>query len=370
MNDNQENTEIIFSTESTSEPIGSNEKIEANFLRPKSFDEYIGQENIIESLSIAVEASKKRDESLDHVLFYGPPGLGKTTLSYIISNHVESNFIHTSGPALERPADAVGLLSNLSSKDVLFIDEIHRIPKPVEEYLYSAMEDFRVDFITGSGAFAKTINLRLENFTLVGSTTRPGLLSSPLRDRFGLSYHLDYYNEDDLTKIIIRSAELMNLNINPTSALEIAKRSRGTPRIANRILRRARDFADIESNGTIDYEIADMALKRMGIDTNGLDDMDRRILNAIIDKFNGGPVGVESLSVAISEDPVTIEEVYEPYLIKEGYIQRTTRGRITLDKAHKYCLSNLSRPKESTPSIFRDSLIIFLSNLLRFFTST
>ncbi len=332
MNDNQENTEIIFSTESTSEPIGSNEKIEANFLRPKSFDEYIGQENIIESLSIAVEASKKRDESLDHVLFYGPPGLGKTTLSYIISNHVESNFIHTSGPALERPADAVGLLSNLSSKDVLFIDEIHRIPKPVEEYLYSAMEDFRVDFITGSGAFAKTINLRLENFTLVGSTTRPGLLSSPLRDRFGLSYHLDYYNEDDLTKIIIRSAELMNLNINPTSALEIAKRSRGTPRIANRLLRRVRDYVEVKNLNKFDRKIINESLKIEGVDSLGLDRLDRQYLSIIAKNYQGGPVGIEAISASLNEDQTTLSDVVEPFLLKIGFIIRTSQGRkITRD---------------------------------------
>ena len=247
MNENRENKEIIFSDHNSQTSSVSEEKIETNILRPNSFDEYVGQAKIKESLSIAVKASKKRDEALDHVLFYGPPGLGKTTLSHIISNQIESSFIHTSGPALERPADAVGLLSNLSSKDVLFIDEIHRIPKSVEEYLYSAMEDFRVDFITGSGAFAKTINLRLENFTLVGSTTRPGLLSSPLRDRFGLSYHLDYYDEKDLADIIIRSANLMNMTIDKDSSLEIAKRSRGTPRIANRLLRRVRDFAEVKN---------------------------------------------------------------------------------------------------------------------------
>ena len=237
MTKDDSNKEIIFSDNIPETNFEPSEKLEFNFLRPKSFSDYIGQNKIIESLSIAVEASRKRDESLDHVLFYGPPGLGKTTLSYIISNQIESNFIHTSGPALEKPADAVGLLSNLSSKDVLFIDEIHRIPKTVEEYLYSAMEDFRVDFITGSGAFAKTINLRLESFTLVGSTTRPGLLSSPLRDRFGLSYHLDYYDENDLKDIILRSSRLLDLKIDENSSIEIAKRSRGTPRIANRLLR-------------------------------------------------------------------------------------------------------------------------------------
>ena len=263
MNDNSNNSnkEIIFSEDINDKKVDSAEKLEFNFLRPKSFTEYIGQNKIIESLSIAVEASKKRDESLDHVLFYGPPGLGKTTLSYIISNQIESNFIHTSGPALEKPADAVGLLSNLNSKDVLFIDEIHRIPKTVEEYLYSAMEDFRVDFITGSGAFAKTINLRLESFTLVGSTTRPGLLSSPLRDRFGLSYHLDYYNEIDLRNIILRSSNLLGLEIDEKSSIEIAKRSRGTPRIANRLLRRVRDFVEVKNIKKIKTDVINDSLE-------------------------------------------------------------------------------------------------------------
>ena len=278
MTKDDSNKEIIFSDNIPETNFEPSEKLEFNFLRPKSFSDYIGQNKIIESLSIAVEASRKRDESLDHVLFYGPPGLGKTTLSYIISNQIESNFIHTSGPALEKPADAVGLLSNLSSKDVLFIDEIHRIPKTVEEYLYSAMEDFRVDFITGSGAFAKTINLRLESFTLVGSTTRPGLLSSPLRDRFGLSYHLDYYDENDLKDIILRSSRLLDLKIDENSSIEIAKRSRGTPRIANRLLRRVRDYVEVKNIKKINTKVINDSLEIEGVDNLGLDRLDREYL--------------------------------------------------------------------------------------------
>jgi len=327
MPENLENKEVIFSDQNSSNSTFPDEKIESNILRPNSFDEYVGQLKIKESLSIAVKASKKRDESLDHVLFYGPPGLGKTTLSYIISNQIESNFIHTSGPALERPADAVGLLSNLSSKDVLFIDEIHRIPKSVEEYLYSAMEDFRVDFITGSGAFAKTINLRLESFTLVGSTTRPGLLSSPLRDRFGLSYHLDYYDEKDLANIIIRSANLMNMSIDKKSSLEIAKRSRGTPRIANRLLRRVRDYAEVKNLKKLNVDLINNSLEIEGVDTLGLDRLDRQYLNIIAKNYLGGPVGIEAISASLNEDPATLSDVVEPFLLKIGFIIRTSQGR-------------------------------------------
>ena len=327
MSENLENKEVIFSDQEDSNSSFPEEKIESNILRPNSFDEYVGQVKIKESLSIAVKASKKRDESLDHVLFYGPPGLGKTTLSYIISNQIESNFIHSSGPALERPADAVGLLSNLSSKDVLFIDEIHRIPKSVEEYLYSAMEDFRVDFITGSGAFAKTINLRLEKFTLVGSTTRPGLLSSPLRDRFGLSYHLDYYDDKDLADIITRSANLMNMTIDYNSSLEIAKRSRGTPRIANRLLRRVRDYAEVKNLKKLNVELINNSLEIEGVDSLGLDRLDRQYLNIISKNYQGGPVGIEAISASINEDSATLSDVVEPFLLKIGFIIRTSQGR-------------------------------------------
>lgn len=327
MSENLENKEVIFSDQQDSNSSFPEEKIESNILRPNSFDEYVGQVKIKESLSIAVKASKKRDEALDHVLFYGPPGLGKTTLSYIISNQIESNFIHTSGPALERPADAVGLLSNLSSKDVLFIDEIHRIPKSVEEYLYSAMEDFRVDFITGSGAFAKTINLRLEKFTLVGSTTRPGLLSSPLRDRFGLSYHLDYYDDKDLADIITRSANLMKMTIDYNSSLEIAKRSRGTPRIANRLLRRVRDYAEVKNLKKLNVELINNSLEIEGVDSLGLDRLDRQYLNIISKNYQGGPVGIEAISASLNEDSATLSDVVEPFLLKIGFIIRTSQGR-------------------------------------------
>jgi Holliday junction DNA helicase RuvB len=314
MQENESNNEIIFS-----------ENID-----------YVGQKNIIESLSIAVQASKKRDEALDHVLFYGPPGLGKTTLSYIIANQIDSNFIHTSGPALERPADAVGLLSNLSAKDILFIDEIHRIPKTVEEYLYSAMEDFRVDFITGSGAFAKTINLRLEPFTLVGSTTRPGLLSSPLRDRFGLNYHLNYYDIKDLKNIALRSSVLLKLNIDDKSAIEIAKRSRGTPRIANRLLRRVRDYVEVKNIKKIENLIINQSLKIEGVDSLGLDRLDREYLKIIAINYEGGPVGIEAISASLNEDQATLADVVEPFLLKIGFIIRTSQGRKITSSGYKH----------------------------------
>ncbi|KAA1298740.1 MAG: Holliday junction branch migration DNA helicase RuvB [SAR202 cluster bacterium] len=336
MTKDDSNKEIIFSENIPETNIEPSEKLEFNFLRPKSFTDYIGQNKIIESLSIAVEASRKRDESLDHVLFYGPPGLGKTTLSYIISNQIESNFIHTSGPALEKPADAVGLLSNLSSKDVLFIDEIHRIPKTVEEYLYSAMEDFRVDFITGSGAFAKTINLRLESFTLVGSTTRPGLLSSPLRDRFGLSYHLDYYDENDLRDIILRSSRLLDLKIDEKSSIEIAKRSRGTPRIANRLLRRVRDYVEVKNIKKINTKIINDSLEIEGVDNLGLDRLDREYLRIIAANYEGGPVGIDAISASLNEDQATLSDVVEPFLLKIGFIIRTSQGRKITKLAYKH----------------------------------
>ena len=336
MTKDDSNKEIIFSDNIPETNFEPSEKLEFNFLRPKSFSDYIGQNKIIESLSIAVEASRKRDESLDHVLFYGPPGLGKTTLSYIISNQIESNFIHTSGPALEKPADAVGLLSNLSSKDVLFIDEIHRIPKTVEEYLYSAMEDFRVDFITGSGAFAKTINLRLESFTLVGSTTRPGLLSSPLRDRFGLSYHLDYYDENDLKDIILRSSRLLDLKIDENSSIEIAKRSRGTPRIANRLLRRVRDYVEVKNIKKINTKVINDSLEIEGVDNLGLDRLDREYLRIIAANYEGGPVGIDAISASLNEDQATLSDVVEPFLLKIGFIIRTSQGRKITKLAYKH----------------------------------
>lgn len=329
---NNNNQNKITNPQKTSDDI--NQEIT---LRPESFSDFIGQNKLIENLDVYIKAAIKRKESLDHVLLFGPPGLGKTTLAKIISKEMKVNFKISSGPVLEKAGDLAGMLTNLDSKDVFFIDEVHRLRTVIEEYLYSAMEDYSIDIILDKGPNSRSVALSLNPFTLIGATTQLGKLTSPLRDRFGVILRLDYYSTEDLVKIVKRSGKILNIKIDNKGALEIAKRSRGTPRIANRILKRARDFADIEANGVVDYAIADMCLTRIGIDINGLDDMDRRILNAIIDKFEGGPVGVESLSVAISEDSVTIEEVYEPYLIQEGYVQRTTRGRIALDKAYKYC---------------------------------
>ena len=332
MIESHNNQDKITNPQKTSEDI--NQEVT---LRPESFSDFIGQDKLIENLDVYIKAASKRNESLDHVLLFGPPGLGKTTLAKIISKEMKVNFKMSSGPVLEKAGDLAGMLTNLDSKDVFFIDEVHRLRTVIEEYLYSAMEDYSIDIILDKGPNSRSVVLNLNPFTLIGATTQLGKLTSPLRDRFGVILRLDYYSVEDLVKIVKRSGVILNIKIDDKGALEIAKRSRGTPRIANRILKRARDFADVESNGVVDYKIADMCLTRIGIDANGLDDMDRRILNAIIDKFGGGPVGVESLSVAISEDAVTIEEVYEPYLIKEGYIQRTTRGRIALDKAYNYC---------------------------------
>tara|TARA_B100001287_G_C22664352_1_gene522116 strand:+ start:639 stop:1658 length:1020 start_codon:yes stop_codon:yes gene_type:complete len=315
----------------------SEDKRQEVTLRPDSFSDFIGQQELIENLKVYIKAALKRTESLDHVLLFGPPGLGKTTLAKIISKEMKVNFKMSSGPVLEKAGDLAGMLTNLDSQDVFFIDEVHRLRTVIEEYLYSAMEDYSIDIILDKGPNSRSVVLNLNPFTLVGATTQLGKLTSPLRDRFGVILRLDYYSTDELVQIILRSSKILKIKIDQMGAEEIAKRSRGTPRVANRILKRARDFAEVESDGVITYEIADLCLSRIGIDSNGLDDMDRRILNAVIDKFSGGPVGVESLSVAISEDSVTIEEVYEPYLIKEGYIQRTTRGRIALDKAYKYC---------------------------------
>ncbi|MBJ48860.1 MAG: Holliday junction branch migration DNA helicase RuvB [Candidatus Marinimicrobia bacterium] len=315
----------------------SEDKRQEVTLRPDSFSDFIGQQELIENLKVYIKAALKRTESLDHVLLFGPPGLGKTTLAKIISKEMKVNFKMSSGPVLEKAGDLAGMLTNLDSQDVFFIDEVHRLRTVIEEYLYSAMEDYSIDIILDKGPNSRSVVLNLNPFTLVGATTQLGKLTSPLRDRFGVILRLDYYSTNELVQIILRSSKILKIKIDKMGAEEIAKRSRGTPRVANRILKRARDFAEVESDGVITYEIADRCLSRIGIDSNGLDDMDRRILNAVIDKFSGGPVGVESLSVAISEDSVTIEEVYEPYLIKEGYIQRTTRGRIALDKAYKYC---------------------------------
>ncbi len=305
-------------------------------LRPQTFEDFFGQEKIIENIRIFVQAAINRNEPLDHVLLHGPPGLGKTTLSYIISNELNSNLKLSSGPVLDKPGDLAGLLTNLDTGDVLFIDEIHRLNPVVEEYLYSAMEDYKIDIMLDSGPNARSVQISLNPFTLMGATTRAGLLTSPLRSRFGINARLEYYNAELLTKIVKRSAKILNCPINENAAIEIARRSRGTPRIVNNLLRRTRDFAEIKGDGTITKKIAEIALKALDVDQHGLDDMDNRILRTIIEKFSGGPVGISTIATACGEEGETIEEVYEPYLIQEGYIKRTSRGRETTALAYKH----------------------------------
>lgn len=318
---------LMESTSPLNKNISNQEKDAENALRPKSFSDFVGQAKIVENLEVFIKAAKKRKETLDHVLLFGPPGLGKTTLSYIIANEMESRIISTSGPVLDKPSDLAGILTNLNEGDVLFIDEIHRLNPVVEEYLYSAMEDYKLDIMIDAGPNARSVKIGLPTFTLVGATTRSGLLTAPLRARFGINFRLDYYDHNLLFKIIKRSAQLLNVPIEDSGAMEIAKRSRGTPRIANRLLRRTRDFAQIKGTGVIDSKIADFSLNALEVDHLGLDEMDKRILLAIHGKFNGGPVGINSLAVAVGEEAGTIEEVYEPYLIQEGYLVRTSRGR-------------------------------------------
>jgi holliday junction DNA helicase RuvB len=303
-------------------------------LRPLSFDDFAGQDQILENLKVFVQAANQRNEALDHTLFHGPPGLGKTTLANILANELQVGIKITSGPVLDKPGDLAGLLTNLEERDVLFIDEIHRLSPIVEEYLYSAMEDFKIDIMIESGPNARTVQINLNPFTLIGATTRSGLLTAPMRARFGISSRLQYYTTELLTTIVERSASILKMPISMEAAIEIAGRSRGTPRIANALLRRVRDFAQIKGNGTIDIEIARYALKALNVDAHGLDEMDNKILNTIIDKFKGGPVGLSTLATAVSESSETIEEVYEPFLIQEGFIMRTPRGREVTEKAY------------------------------------
>jgi Holliday junction DNA helicase RuvB len=316
--------------------ISVNDKEFEKQLRPLSFNDFKGQKQIIENLVVFVTAAKQRGESLDHVLLHGPPGLGKTTLATIIANELQVNLRVTSGPVLDKPGDLAGLLTNLQEGDVLFIDEIHRLSPVVEEYLYSAMEDFQIDIMIDKGPSARSVQLTLNNFTLIGATTRSGLLTSPLRARFGIKFHLEYYDHEILKGIVKRSAGILNVKIDEEAAVEIARRSRGTPRIANALLRRIRDFAQVKGSGEIDIEITRYGLKALNIDQHGLDEMDNRILSVIIDKFNGGPVGLTTISTAVGEESGTIEEVYEPFLIKEGYLKRTPRGREATEHAYKH----------------------------------
>jgi Holliday junction DNA helicase RuvB len=304
-------------------------------LRPSLFSEFVGQDKIKERLGIAVQAAKKRGEALDHLLFSGPPGLGKTTLAHIIAKSMGSNLKCTSGPTIEKAGDLAGLLTNLEEGDVLFIDEIHRLQKSIEEYLYPAMEDFKLDIIIDQGPNARSVRLSLPRFTLVGATTRSGLLTAPLLTRFGIRERLDYYHAEQLQQILLRSANLLAVSLEPPGALEIARRSRGTPRIANNLLRRVRDYAQVRGDGRITVPVADQALAMLAIDQNGLDEMDKRILETIVLKFAGGPVGLNSLAVAVGEEPDTLEEVYEPFLIMEGYLNRTSQGRVATELSYK-----------------------------------
>ena len=307
-----------------------------NQLRPSSFSDFSGQKNIISNLEVFVEAANRRGEGMDHVLLYGPPGLGKTTLANIIANELGSNLKITSGPVLDKPGDLAGLLTSLEDRDVLFIDEIHRLSTVIEEYLYSAMEDFRIDVMIESGPSARSVQINLNHFTLIGATTRAGLLTQPLRDRFSIPCRLDYYNPKTLTDIVKRSAAILSIDITDNAAVEIATRSRGTPRIANQYVKRVRDFAEVEGSGNIDIEITETALASLHVDKNGLNRMDKRILECIIDKFNGGPVGLTTIATAVAEESDTIEEVIEPFLIQQGYLERTPRGRQATQKAYEY----------------------------------
>ena len=317
-------------------------------LRPLSFDDFAGQESILENLKVFVEAAKQRNEALDHTLFHGPPGLGKTTLAHILANELQVGIKLTSGPVLDKPGDLAGLLTNLESRDILFIDEIHRLSPIVEEYLYSAMEDYKIDIMIETGPNARTVQINLNPFTLVGATTRSGLLTAPMRARFGITNRLEYYSTELLSNIVERSSDILKINISNDAAIEIAGRSRGTPRISNGLLRRVRDFAQIKGSGSIDMKITQFSLKALNVDKYGLDDMDNKILTTLIDKFKGGPVGITTLATAVSENGETLEEVYEPFLIQQGFIVRTPRGREVTERAYKH----LGRIKNNQKGLF------------------